>query len=131
MDLVSPEGGTSHPPTIHYSLNKQQEKGRIILIREDINHMGIEFPAFQKKVEDPSLPQEHTNHVLQPMRNHQSLKVLFFSREFLFKTTLPSFLLKPNKNKLLSFCSPDWPMVARAFLSRIEILYSQINQFCW
>lgn len=90
MDLVSPEGGTSPPPTICYSLNKQQEKGRIILIREDINHMGIEFSAFKKKVEDPSLPQEqHTNHGLQPMRNHQNLKLLFLSREFLFKTTLP------------------------------------------
>lgn len=37
------------------------------------------------------------------MRNFHSPKLLYFSYELLFKTTLTHFLLKPNKSKPLSF----------------------------
>ena len=50
--------------------------------------------CFKRKKEAPSLPQEqHTNHSCQPMRNLHKLKLLFFSRELLFKTTLNFFLI--------------------------------------
>ena len=52
-----------------------------------------------KKKEDASLPQwQCTNHSPKPMRNCHHLGPLVSFREILFKTTLPSFLPKPNKS---------------------------------
>ena len=73
--------------------------------KEDIFHIGILSPALQKKGEgDPFLPQQQgTSPRLQPMRDRHNLELLFFSSKGLFKTTLPNFLLKPNKSKPASF----------------------------
>lgn len=97
MESGSPEGtALMHVPLIAACISRR--KIRIILTGQDTNHMGISSPAFKKKKEYPSLPQQQcTNHRLQPMRNHGNLKLLFFPNELLFKMNLPSLLLKLNK----------------------------------
>lgn len=64
--------------------------------------MGISSPAFNKE-EEPSLTQQHTDHGLQPMQKHHYLKLLFFSNELLFETTLVYFLPKSHQHRPLSF----------------------------
>lgn len=95
MESGGPEGGAvAQIPLRAAYATTERRKIRIILTKEDIFHVGISQPAFKR-----SLPaqQQHTNHRLRLMRNHPNLELLLFPNELLFKTTLPKFLLKPNK----------------------------------
>ena len=86
-----PWRGSSH------TLIAGSRKIRILSTSENMNHVGILFPALKK--EDSSvLWQQSSNHCVQPMRKHQNCKLLFFSKEILFRAALPSFFLKPNKS---------------------------------
>lgn len=57
MDLGSPEGGMSHPPTIPYSLNNQQEKGRI---RLTLITWELHFLLLRKRRKIPTCPRNNT-----------------------------------------------------------------------
>ena len=61
MELGSPEGGAllHIPPLVAAWVTKGRRKMKTIEAREDIFHIGILSPAFKRRQEDPSLPQQH------------------------------------------------------------------------
>lgn len=99
--LGSPEGRSFIHVPLSAGCVTRRKKVRTILTREVIFHIGTSSPAFKKKKEDPSLPQQGcTNHHLQRMGNCHNLQLLF-PNKLRFKTS-SRFLLKPHK----SFPSP-------------------------
>ena len=80
MGSRNPEGGALLQVALIAAGRRQ---ARVIWTREDIFHIGVLCPAFKKKKEDSSLPQQRRcNHHLQPMRNRHNLECLFLSMNF-------------------------------------------------
>ena len=87
------------------------------------------FKKKKKKGRSLPIPQQRSIHYLQPMKNSHNLEL---SNELFFRTTLPNFLLKPNKSQPHSFVLWACLWFPTACLFQIAILcYSQINLFCW
>ena len=81
MELEALKGalsGTYH--SLQPAKPAERKKVGIILVRENIYHIRVLSPAFKKRKEDPSLPQQQsTNHSWQPMRNCHNLKLVLQS----------------------------------------------------